>query len=80
MRNLVNLYNFFLVALEESGLQMKLMIVQAKDDEIFNQRQREALISKYPGAKTHLFENGGHILPITRGEEVDNMTEEFLYT
>ena len=33
MRNLVNLYNFFLAALEESGMQMKLMIVQAKDDE-----------------------------------------------
>jgi pimeloyl-ACP methyl ester carboxylesterase len=56
----------------------RVLIIQARDDEDFNERQQNALVDLYPGARTQLFETGGHLLTFTRGEEIGNIIQDYL--
>lgn len=56
----------------------RVLIIQAEDDELFNAEQRQALAGTYPGAKSHIFDSGGHLLALVRAQEMANVIEGFL--
>ena len=58
----------------------KVFIIQAADDKAFTAEQQEAFAELYPGAKKHMFQHGGHFIPITRRDEIGTFIEEFLLT
>lgn len=56
----------------------RVLILQAKDDTGFEPDEQAALRATYPGAQVHLFEEGGHLVGITRREEYDAVLYGFL--
>lgn len=56
----------------------KVLFIAAEDDRGFTAEERAALIAAYPGAQTHIFENGGHWVGVVRREAYHAVLRDFL--
>ncbi|MFF1385184.1 alpha/beta fold hydrolase [Arthrobacter sp. NPDC058288] len=54
------------------------LLIAASDDRGFTPREREALLATYPGARAHVFGQGGHWASVTHPTEYDAVVGRFL--
>ncbi|MBP1137886.1 pimeloyl-ACP methyl ester carboxylesterase [Arthrobacter sp. PvP023] len=54
------------------------LLIAASDDRGFTPREREALLATYPGARAHVFGQGGHWAAVTHPTEYDAVVGRFL--
>ncbi len=54
------------------------LIIAASDDRGFTSRERETLLAAYPGARVHVFAQGGHWAAVTHPAEYDDVVRRFL--
>ena len=56
----------------------EVLLIAASDDRGFTPREREALLATYPGARAHVFGQGGHWAAVTHPAEYADVVGRFL--
>ncbi len=56
----------------------RVLIMEAEDDRGWNSSERAALKKLYPQAKVHTFNQGGHLMGMTKRAEYDEVLNNFL--
>ncbi len=55
----------------------RVLLLLANDDGGFSRREQDALVNTYPGASVTRFLNGGHLIGLTRAQELERKLEFF---